>query len=77
MQGSVDLVGRAIQLNAKDPLAHFHMGEALRALERNAEAAEHYGRTVALKPDFAEAHCARRSSPARAAGLPPVWRPAC
>ena len=59
MLGSVDLVGRSIQLNANDPLAHFHMGEALRALERNAEAAEHYTRTVALKPDFAEAHCAR------------------
>jgi protein O-GlcNAc transferase len=56
MQGSLELVGRSLQLNPNDALAQFHMGEAQRNLKRHGEAVESYRRCVALKPDFAEAH---------------------
>ena len=37
----------------------FQRGNALRALGANAEALESWERAIALKPDFAEAHCNR------------------
>ena len=55
MSGSVDLVRRALVIQPNDPLAQFHLAEALRALNRHGEAAAAYGKAAALKPDFAEA----------------------
>jgi Predicted O-linked N-acetylglucosamine transferase, SPINDLY family len=55
MAGSADLIGRALKINPDDPLAHFHLAEAFRALEKHSEAEIHFARAAALKPDFAEA----------------------
>jgi Tfp pilus assembly protein PilF len=60
MQVSVELVGRALKITPAAAMAHFHMAEALRMLERLAEAEESYARAISLRPEFAEAHCARR-----------------
>jgi tetratricopeptide (TPR) repeat protein len=52
----IELIRRAIKLNAKIAAAHNNLGTALRSLKRPAEALASYDKAIALKPDFAEAH---------------------
>lgn len=52
---AVELIGRAIDIDPRDALAHFNRGSALQHLGRLEEALADYGRALALKPEFAEA----------------------
>jgi len=56
---AVELIRKAIGLNAKVAAAHSNLGNALKNLKRLEEALASYDRAIALKPDFAEAHCDR------------------
>src|SRR5204863_18857 len=58
---AVELIGRAIGLNAKVAAAHSNLGNALKDLMRPEEALASYDRAIALKPDYAEAHSNRGS----------------
>lgn len=53
---AVDLIRRAIGLNAEVAAAHNNCGLALQDLKHPADAIESYDRAIALKPDYAEAH---------------------
>jgi tetratricopeptide (TPR) repeat protein/SAM-dependent methyltransferase len=57
-QGSaaIDLMGRAIALNATIPELHYHIGMAFGSLGRFEEAATHNRRAIELRPGYAEAH---------------------
>src|SRR5215467_1172120 len=49
----VDLIKRAIGLNPNVAEAHNNLGNALRDLQRPAEALASYDKAIALKPDYA------------------------
>jgi tetratricopeptide (TPR) repeat protein len=51
---AIDLIGRAIQQNAHNPLYHAGYGLALQGLKRLDEAVASYDRALALQPDNAE-----------------------
>jgi tetratricopeptide (TPR) repeat protein len=53
---AVELITKAIRLNATVAAAHSNLGIALLHLKRPAEALASYDTAIALKPDFAEAH---------------------
>jgi tetratricopeptide (TPR) repeat protein len=55
----VELIRKAIGLNAKVAAAHSNLGTALRDLKRPADALVSHDRAIALKPDFAEAYSNR------------------
>jgi tetratricopeptide (TPR) repeat protein len=55
-EAAVDLIGRAIALNAANPSFHNNMGEALRYLGRLDEAVGHLTKATELDPDAAEGH---------------------
>src|SRR5215467_5641652 len=50
---AIDLIGRAIALDEKNPDCHFNMGLVLLAVGRLPEAATHFTRAKALKPKYA------------------------
>jgi tetratricopeptide (TPR) repeat protein len=52
----IELIRKAIGLNARFPTAHFNLGVALQDLRRPEDALGSYDRAIALKPDYAEAH---------------------
>jgi tetratricopeptide (TPR) repeat protein len=52
---AVDLIGRAIAINATDAVYHSNLGATLFALGRLDEAVACYRRALELKPDYAEA----------------------
>jgi tetratricopeptide (TPR) repeat protein len=52
----VELIKKAIGLNASVPVAHNNLGYALFDLKRPEEALACYERAIVLKPDYAEAH---------------------
>ena len=56
---AVELIGKAIRLNANFAIAHDSLGTALLDLKRPEDALASYDRAIALKPDFAEAHLNR------------------
>ncbi len=53
---AVELITKAIRLNATVAAAHSNLGIALLHLKRPAEALASYDTAIALQPDFAEAH---------------------
>jgi len=53
---AVELIAKAVRLNANVAAAHSNLGIALLHLKRPAEALASYDAAIALKPDFAEAH---------------------
>jgi tetratricopeptide (TPR) repeat protein/SAM-dependent methyltransferase len=53
---AVELIGKAIALNKRNPAFQNNIGLAFDALGRYEEAVAHYKRAVALKPDYAQAH---------------------
>jgi predicted O-linked N-acetylglucosamine transferase (SPINDLY family) len=53
---AVELIRKAIGLNAKVAAAHNNLGVALMDLKRHADALASYDRAIALKPDSAEAY---------------------
>ncbi|MGO9329636.1 MAG: tetratricopeptide repeat protein [Steroidobacteraceae bacterium] len=55
----IELITRAIKLNAGVAAAHNNLGYALLDLRRPADALASYNRAIALKPDYAEAYCNR------------------
>jgi protein O-GlcNAc transferase len=52
----IELIKRAIGLNANIAAAHSNLGNGLRGLKRPADALASYDRAIALKPDFGEAY---------------------
>ena len=52
---AVTLIGRAVKINGRSPLAAYNLGEAYRMLGRRVEAADNYLRATTLKPDYAAA----------------------
>ncbi len=53
---AVELIRRAIRLNAKVAAAHSNLGNALRDLKRPEEALVSLNQAIALQPDFADAY---------------------
>ena len=53
---AVELIKRAIGLNAKVAAAHCNLGNTLTDLKRPADALASYDRAITLKPDYAEAY---------------------
>ena len=53
---AVELIKKAIGLNATVAGAHSNLGNALRDLKRPEDALASYDKAIALKPDYAEAH---------------------
>ncbi|HXA99055.1 MAG TPA: tetratricopeptide repeat-containing glycosyltransferase family protein [Steroidobacteraceae bacterium] len=53
---AVELITKAIRLNANVAAAHSNLGIALLQLKRPGDALTSYDKAIALKPDFAEAH---------------------
>jgi protein O-GlcNAc transferase len=56
---AVELISKAISLNANVADAHSNLGNALRDLNRPGEALMSCDRAIALKPDYTEAHSNR------------------
>ena len=56
---AVELIRKAIGLNANVAAAHNNLGKALRDLKRPEDALVSYDRAIALKPDYAEAYSNR------------------
>jgi predicted O-linked N-acetylglucosamine transferase (SPINDLY family) len=54
---AVELIAKAIQRNAANPLYHLNLGSALNEQSRLDDAVAAYREAIRLKPDFAEAHC--------------------
>ncbi|MDA0703165.1 MAG: sulfotransferase [Proteobacteria bacterium] len=54
-EAAIGLIERAIQAGGSDPLRHYNLGEAYRALGRSAEAARCYRATLAADPEDAGA----------------------
>ena len=52
---ALELIGRAIKLNGRDPLYFFNFGNALQANGKFADAIAAYRQAIVLKPDYAEA----------------------
>jgi SAM-dependent methyltransferase/tetratricopeptide (TPR) repeat protein len=59
LERAVELLDRSVQSNAKDPIAWDDLGTAYRALNQRPDALAAFERAIALKPDFAKAHCDR------------------
>lgn len=53
---AVEMIGKALQRNDREPDWHYHIGVAYQGLGQAKEAEEHYRRAVALKPALADAH---------------------
>jgi tetratricopeptide (TPR) repeat protein/SAM-dependent methyltransferase len=53
---AVELIERAIALDARNPEQHYHIGLALGALDRLQEVALHARRAIDLKPDYVPAY---------------------
>jgi Tfp pilus assembly protein PilF/SAM-dependent methyltransferase len=53
---AIELIGKAIALDRRNPDFHNNMGEAYRALGRMEEAVSHYTRAIKLKRDHCAAH---------------------
>jgi protein O-GlcNAc transferase len=53
---ALDLIGKAIGLNASVAAAHNNLGKALLDLKRPQEALASFDKAIALEPDFAMAH---------------------
>lgn len=72
MKGSAELITRSLKLFAQNPLAEFHLAEALRKLAHLDAAADHFRRTLALDPTFVPAatglvgYLLERGKPAKA-----------
>ena len=54
-QAAVDLIGRAIKVDGRNPAAHNNRGNALRALGRHKEALASFDKALTLRPDYPEA----------------------
>jgi predicted TPR repeat methyltransferase len=54
-EAAVDLIGRAIRVDRRNPAAHNNHGNALRALGRYKDALASFGRALVLRPDYPEA----------------------
>jgi predicted TPR repeat methyltransferase len=52
---AVDLIGRALKVDANNPAAHNNHGNSLRALKRHKDALASFDRALALRPDYPEA----------------------
>src|SRR5262245_53160429 len=52
---AVTLIRRALSRDERQPDFHYNLGLALSALGQRQDAAEHWGRTIALKADHAAA----------------------
>jgi tetratricopeptide (TPR) repeat protein len=52
----IELIAKAIGLNANVATAHSNLGNALQELKRSEDALASYDRAIALKPDFAETY---------------------
>ena len=59
---AVELITKAIRLNAKLAAAHSNLGSALLDLKRPEDALASCGKAIALKPDYAEAYSNRVSA---------------
>ena len=55
LRNSIDLLSKAIAVDASQSAAHSNLGNALMSLQRPIEALVSYDRAIALKPDYAEA----------------------
>ncbi len=55
-QAALDLIGKAVTLNAAEPSYHANLGIVLETLGRLDAAHRQYRRAISLKPDFAAAH---------------------
>src|SRR5262249_17653077 len=53
---AIELIGKAVALNASAPNVHNNLGNALKQAGRYDAALASYDRVIALAPDFAEAH---------------------
>lgn len=53
---AINVIGRAIALNDRDPAYHGNLGEALRAAGALDRAAASHARAIELDPDFVDAH---------------------
>jgi Flp pilus assembly protein TadD/SAM-dependent methyltransferase len=53
---ALDLIGRALAINEREPQYHYNLALVLASLGRLDEAIAHNRRAVALKPDHADAH---------------------
>ena len=56
---AIELIGKAIDINASVAATHSNLGKALLDLKRPDGALVSYDRAIALEPDFAEAHYGR------------------
>ena len=55
LEKALSLIGKAVKINTRSPLATYNLGETYRLLERREEAANCYLRAATLKPDYAAA----------------------
>ena len=55
LEKALSLIGKAVKINTRSPLATYNLGETYRLLERREEAADCYLRAATLKPDYAAA----------------------
>ena len=53
---ALELIDRALAIDAGNAVAHFNRGTALHALKERSEALVSYAHALAIKPDFAEAY---------------------
>jgi len=59
VQRGVELISRAIELDANVAEAHGNLGDALRRLGRHEDALASYDRAIALRTDLAQVYCNR------------------
>ena len=53
---AVDLIGKAVRVNSRNPAAYNHLGASLKALGRFEEAEKSYRTAIKLQPEFADPH---------------------
>ncbi|CAB3762005.1 hypothetical protein GQ57_09725 [Burkholderia sp. MSh2] len=58
-EAALDDFVRVIDATPRDKLAHFHKGNALRALRQHAAARQAYADAIEIDPDYVLAHCMR------------------
>jgi tetratricopeptide (TPR) repeat protein len=58
-KNAVDLIGRAIEIDPNNALAHFNKGSALYQLRQLDAALASYNQAVAIKPNYADAYFSR------------------
>ena len=56
VERGIELLGKSLQLESRQPLAHRDLGNAFQQSERYEEALACYDKALALKPDLADAH---------------------